>query len=57
MSKEQILKALRLCTETKPKDDCSEECPYYNVHGCIREMMNDTFEMLKQMGAHTENEE
>ena len=48
MSREEIIKALKICTETNPKEDCSEECPYIHTYGCIRRLLNDTFEMVRQ---------
>lgn len=47
MSRDEILKALALCTQTDPNEDCSNECPYIAVSGCIHQLLNDTFEMVK----------
>lgn len=48
MSREEIIKALRICTGEDTKGDCSKECPYINRAGCIHQLLNDTFEMIRQ---------
>ena len=46
--REEIMLALRLCTETPATEDCLEKCPYYRTDQCIKNLLNDTFEMVKE---------
>lgn len=48
MSREDILKALRLCNEAAHDQSCPENCPYHGREHCIRKLLDDTFAMVAE---------
>ena len=48
MSRNDIEKALRLCTGTTADKACPKSCPYIRRSGCIRQLLEDVSTMLEK---------
>ena len=46
--REKVLRALGICTQIEPEDECPHGCPYKFENGCIRGVMKDALELLNE---------